>query len=186
MTGISQEGVREARAKCESNGRPLAHDASFVLDFARHFMVGINAWRVQRAHLVLILLDIMAGISQGVSARERRVNSRPLAHDMPFARATCLPLLDEKRKQNERRRRSFSRLWECNEKIHWDDGSGVHNKTLFRASPFSLVCCMKLIFIFFFVFPLSSLRRSVYNQVLQRQIAFHALSKPGSLYYIVC
>lgn len=129
---------------------------------------------------------IMEGISQGVSARERRVNSRPLAHDMPFARATCLPLLDEKRKQNERRRRSFSRLWECNEKIHWDDGSGVHNKTLFRASPFSLVCCMKLIFHFFFVFPLSSLWRSVHNQVLQRQIAFHALSKPGSLYYIVC
>ena len=186
MTGISQEGVREARAKCESNGRPLAHDASFVLDFARYCMVGINAWRVRRARLVLILLDIMEGISQGVSARERRVNSRPLAHDMPFARATYLPLLDEKRKQNERRRRSFSRLWECNEKIHWDDGSGVHNKTLFRASPFSLVCCMKLIFIFFFVFPLSSLRRSVYNQVLQRQIAFHALSKPGSFYYIVC
>lgn len=106
MTGIIQEGVREARAKCESNGRPLAHDASFVLDFARHFMVGINEWRVQRARLVLILLDIMAGISQGVSACERRVNSRPPAHDMPFARASCLPLLDEKRKQNERRRRS--------------------------------------------------------------------------------
>ena len=53
-----------------------------------------------------ILLDIMEGISQGVSAFERRVNSRPLAHDMPFARASCLPLLDEKRKQNERRRRS--------------------------------------------------------------------------------
>lgn len=43
MTGISQEGVREARAKCESNGRPLAHDASLLLDFARHCMVGINA-----------------------------------------------------------------------------------------------------------------------------------------------
>ena len=149
MTGIIQEGVREARAKYESNGRPLAHDASFVLDFARYYMLGINAWPVRRARLVLILLDIMAGINQGVSARERRVNSRPLAHDMPFARASYLPLLDDKRKQNERRRRSFSRLWECNEKIHWDDGSGVHNKTLFRASPFSLVCCMKLIFIFF-------------------------------------
>ena len=106
MKGISQEGVREARAKCESNGRPLAHDASLLLDFARHCMVGINAWRVRRARLVLILLDIMEGISQGVSAFERRVNSRPLAHDMPFARASCLPLLDEKRKQNERRRRS--------------------------------------------------------------------------------
>ena len=43
----------------------------------------------------MILLDIMEGISQGVSARERRVNSRPLAHDMPFARATYLPLLDK-------------------------------------------------------------------------------------------
>ena len=25
------------------------------------------------------------------------------------------------------------------EKIHWDDGSGVPNKTLFRASPFFFV-----------------------------------------------
>ena len=113
MTGISQEGVREARAKCESNGRPLAHDASFVLDFARYCMVGINAWRVRRARLVLILLDIMEGISQGVSARERRVNSRPLAHDMPFAHTSCLPLLDEKTKNANKTKEEE---WECNEK----------------------------------------------------------------------
>lgn len=187
MTEISQEGVREARAKCESNGRPLAHDASFVLDFARHFMVGINVWRVRRARLVLILLDMMAGISQGVSARERRVNSRPLAHDMPFARASCLPLLDEKRKQNEKRRRSFSRLWERNEKnfLGMMAQECIIKHCLELLPFFSLVCCMKLISIFF-VFPLSSLWRSVYNQVLQRQIAFHALSKPGSFYYILC
>ena len=190
MTGISQEGVREARAKCESNGRPLAHDASFVLDFARYCMVGINAWRVRRARLVLILLDIMAGISQGVSARERLVNSRPLAHDMPFAHTSCLPLLDEKTKNANKTKEEHAPLAgyeNAMEKIHWDDGSGVHNKTLFRAPPFFFVGLLyKTNFHFFFVFPLSSLWRSVHNQVLQRQIAFHALSKPGSLCYIVC
>ena len=101
----------------------------------------------------------MEGISQGVSAFERRVNSRPLAHDMPFARASCLPLLDEKRKQNERRRRSLAGYENAMKKIHRDDGSGVHNKSLFRASPFFFVGLLyETNFHFFFLlFPLSSL-----------------------------
>ena len=151
MTGIIQEGVREARAKCESNGRPLAHDASFVLDFARHFMVGINEWRVQRARLVLILLDIMAGISQGVSACERRVNSRPPRMTCPLrAPRACLCSTKNanKTKEEDALKQAMRTQWK--KFIGMMAQECIIKHCLEFLPFFSLVCCMKLIFHFFF------------------------------------